>query len=168
MKNMLEHALKVASEAHKDQMYGTEPYMTHVNKVVEIAQVHDQDISIQIACALHDVLEDTDLPYIAIRNAFGYEIAEIVYCVTDELGRNRKEIKRKTYPKIASYWKAVAVKLCDRIANLKDAILNNKRKYQMYHDEHDEFVYYLKIYDGMGDPNQKLWDTYYELIGLPF
>ena len=58
----------------------------------------------------------------------------MVYCVTDEIGRNRKEKKAKTLPKTASNPDAIILKLADRIANIEHG-----GKIDMYAKEYDEF-----------------------------
>ena len=50
---------------------------------------------------LHDTIEDTDTSYRDLFDRFGEEVAELVYAVTSELGRNRAERNRKTCAKIA-------------------------------------------------------------------
>lgn len=48
------------------------------------------------------------------------DIANLVYAVTNEQGRNRAERHLKTYPKIKVYGrKAIILKLADRIANVQ-------------------------------------------------
>ena len=132
----LERAILVAQKAHERQVYDEiYPYTYHVLKVVEIAKELHYDEDILIACALHDTLEDTSLTYNKIKKAFGLEIAEIVYAVTDEMGRNRRERKGKTYPKTKSNWKAIIVKICDRIANMEHSYSYNKKMYEMYLNE---------------------------------
>jgi len=154
----LERALLVAERVHVNQLYDIYPYMYHIRSVVAIAQELGYDESIQIACALHDTMEDGALSYKDIHKAFGYEVAEIVYCVTDELGRNRKEKKEKTYPKIRSLWKAVIVKICDRIGNMRQSKLYNPNKWNMYVNEHDDFS--RNIHNPEHDKNelQRAWD----------
>lgn len=154
----LERALLVAERVHANQLYDIYPYMYHIRSVVGIAQELGYDESIQIACALHDSMEDGALSYKDIHKGFGYEVAEIVYCVTDELGRNRKEKKEKTYPKIRSLWKAVIVKICDRVANMKQSKTYNPNKWNMYVNEHDDFS--KNIHNPEHDKNemQRAWD----------
>ena len=98
--NNKDRAFLVAEKAHINQIYDIYPYIYHIKQVVKVAEELGYDESIIIACILHDTLEDTALSYNDIKKAFGEEIAEIVYAVTDELGRNRLERKQKTYPKI--------------------------------------------------------------------
>lgn len=161
--NAKERAMLVAEKAHAGQSYDIYPYIYHVKQVTEIAEKLGYDESIVVACILHDTLEDGNLSYNDILKSFGEEIAEIVYAVTDELGRNRKERKLKTYPKIKNNWKAVAVKLCDRIANIKQSKDYNPKMLKCYQDEHDDFV--NNIYNISHPQNElgKAWDMLDEI-----
>lgn len=134
-----ERAYLVAEKAHANQTYDIYPYTYHTTSVAKIAEKLGYEEAIVIACILHDTIEDGGLSYNDIKKAFGEEVAEIVYCVTDELGRNRKERKEKTYPKIRGNWKAVVVKICDRIANMKQSQEYNKELFKMYQKEHADF-----------------------------
>lgn len=134
-----QRAMMVAEKAHANQTYDIYPYMYHIKQVVEIAEALGYDESIIIAATLHDVLEDTSLSYNDLKKTFGREVAEIVYAVTDELGRNRSERKAKTYPKIRANWKAAVVKICDRIANMEHSVWYNKELYAMYKNELPDF-----------------------------
>jgi (p)ppGpp synthase/HD superfamily hydrolase len=162
--NDLDKALMIAEKAHNNQSYdGIYPYMYHIKEVVRIAQELEFNVDIQIACALHDVLEDSDLTYNDIKKVFNTEIAEIVYAVTDELGRNRKERKEKTYPKIKANWKAIAVKLCDRIVNIEHSISTNSRFKDLYIKEYVDFKEHLQTFETF--ENTKLgWSYLEELI----
>lgn len=75
-----------------------------------------------------------------LKKAFGEEVAEIVYAVTDELGQNRAERKQKTYPKIKANWKATVVKVCDRIANAQQSKDYNERLFSIYQKENPGFI----------------------------
>ena len=147
----------VAEKAHSNQTYDIYPYMYHIKQVVKIAEELGYDESIIIGAILHDALEDTPLSYNDIKKAFGKEVAEIVYCVTDELGRDRKEKKAKTYPKIRSNWKATVVKICDRIANLTQSKKYNKELYEMYKNEHADFCTNLISQDHPSEEMHKAW-----------
>ena len=138
--NKLERALLVAEKAHANQHYDIYPYMFHIKQVVGVAKELGYDESVLVSCALHDVMEDGDLSYNDIKKGFGEEVAEIVYAVTDELGRNRKERKEKTYLKIKANIKATVVKICDRIANVSHSKEYNKRLFDMYYREHADFA----------------------------
>jgi len=161
-----EKALLVAGRVHANQRYDIFPYIYHIKRVVAIAEKLHYDESIIVACALHDSLEDTDLAYDDIVKFFGLEVAEIVFAVTDELGKNRKEKKEKTYAKIRNNWKAVAVKICDRIANVSHSMEYSDKHIDMYRKEHTDF------YNNIHNPEhpeielRKAWNKLHITLGL--
>lgn len=106
---------------HKNR-YGSRPYSYHLDAVNFIALMFELDFEIQVASFLHDIIEDTEITYGKLKMNFGYEIAEMVYDVTDELGRNRKEAKMKTYQKTKRNQSAILLKVCDRCANVQNSI----------------------------------------------
>ena len=161
-----ERAWMVAEKAHANQSYDIYPYTYHLKQVHAIAVELGYDESIRVACILHDALEDTDLSYNDIKKAFGEEIAEIVYCVTDELGRNRKERKFKTLKKTRKNWKAIATKICDRIANMRQAKNYQTKLYEMYCKESKDFVSTLTTGHNVEELSKawKLYDETREVI----
>lgn len=162
--NNIERALLVAEKAHATQQYDIYPYIFHIKQVVNVAVELGFDETIVVASVLHDILEDTDLSYNDIKKAFGEEVAEIVYCVTDELGRNRKERKEKTYPKIKGNWKATVVKICDRISNMRHSKLYNKRLFDMYKKEHENFCRSIKCDEHPQIEVNKAWGQLNEIM----
>ena len=156
-----------ASKYHKSQWYGSKPYMYHLKKVSDVAlDLNFTDESILMGCLLHDIIEDTEVSYKDIKDNFGEEVAEIVYCVTDELGRSRKERKSKTYKKIRNNPKSIVVKLCDRISNITESMGSenfNIKLMKMYLDEHIDFVNGISNDDSL-DLTTKCWIKYYSVI----
>lgn len=144
-----EKAILFAEQAHQGQQYGLYPYIYHPKQVAEIAEEIGFDEDTIVACILHDVIEDTPISYNDVKKEFGEDVAEIVYAVTDELGRNRKERHDKTYPKIKANPKAIATKLCDRIANVREAKESGSKMLSMYKKEHLEF--YTQLYTPSSD-----------------
>ena len=164
--NTKERAILVAEKVHAGQSYDIYPYIYHIKEVVEIAEKLGYDESIVVACFLHDALEDGNLSYNDIKKSFGEEIAEIVYAVTDELGRNRKERKLKTYPKIKNNWKAAAVKICDRIANIKQSKEFNPKMLKCYQEEHDDFKNGIYNINHPQNELKKAWDMLNDISGF--
>lgn len=157
-------AKEFALLAHKGQQYGTRDYSFHLEAVVGWAKKFNLNEEIIAACWLHDTAEDCGISIEEIRNLFGNAIGEMVFCVTDEPGKNRKERKEKTYPKIAGNADALAVKLCDRIANLNQSILDeNAGLLSMYLKEHPDFKTKLFREDGPAFLNA-IWNTLEELV----
>ena len=133
-------ARMVSVKAHGTQDYdGIFPYKKHLDDVVAVLERYGFSGKYIIAGYLHDIIEDTELSYHKVKTFFGYEVAEMVYCVTDELGRNRAEKKIKTLPKTASNPDAIIIKLADRIANIEHG-----GKIEMYAKEYDEFQSFLR------------------------
>ena len=65
--------------------------------------------------------------------------------VTDETGQNRFDRKQKTYEKTILDSRAVIIKLCDRIANVRSSKKNNDKLFRMYKKEHESFTVGLKL-----------------------
>ncbi len=137
---LVKEAAYFAISAHGNQTYDGYPYYYHLEEVVDILRefgfTEDKYI---ISGYLHDAMEDTAVSYNDIKEKFGIEVAEIVYAVTDELGRNRKERKAKTYPKIKENKDAIIVKLGDRISNMRNSLLKGHKMSEMYIKEYKEF-----------------------------
>lgn len=132
-------ARMVAVKAHGTQAYDEYyPYKKHLDDVVAVLRRFGYSGKFIVAGYTHDIIEDTELSYSKVKKLFGFEIAEMVFCVTDEQGRNRKEKKEKTLPKTASNPDAIILKLADRIANIEHG-----GKIDMYAKEYTEFKTFL-------------------------
>ncbi len=135
-----------AEIAHAGQVYNKEvPYTVHLDCVVEVlGRFGERSEEMKTAAWLHDTIEDTGTSYNDIKDRFGVDVAETVYAVTNELGRNRKERHAKTAPKIKNNNKASLLKLADRIANVEyGAATGGKR--DMYIKEFPEFFAALYV-----------------------
>jgi (p)ppGpp synthase/HD superfamily hydrolase len=160
-----EFAKRLADVAHHKQRYGTNPYTHHLQAVEEILyRFGFDDYELKIAAWLHDIIEDTELSYDQVKHGFGERIANIVYAVTNEMGRNRKERYGKTYPKIKADRKALILKLADRIANIEQAIGTNSRYVDLYRKEWEEF--YSQLFEDVEDQRViKMWKYLESLFG---
>lgn len=137
----IEKALLFAESAHCGQKYGCYPYMYHLLCCKEVAESYLLDEDLVIACLLHDVIEDGSISFGDIKFEFGEAIANIVYAVTDELGKNRKERHNKTYPKIRGHRYAIIVKLIDRYCNIIFSIeTQNNKMLKCYEKENVDFI----------------------------
>lgn len=134
-------AREFATKKHADQLYGEHPYTYHLNAVCEVAQRHCLNGDICVAAWLHDILEDTSVSSVELRTFFGPSVAGLVEAVTDEPGKNRLERAKKTWPKIRTDAAAVALKLCDRIANVQACLdgVGNVKMLKAYRKEYDAF-----------------------------
>jgi len=153
---LVKEASYLAIAAHGTQTYDGYPYYYHLEQVVDVLKEYGYtDDKFVISGYLHDTVEDTDVSYNDIHQKFGLDIAEIVYAVTDELGRNRLERKTKTLPKIAENLDAIIIKLADRIANLR-----NPKKKGMYAKEYQVFKTLLY----KPDHAESMWSELDELV----
>ena len=140
-----ERARQLALEAHKHQKYGELPYEFHLQAVVDVlinfgATLEDEKTApLLVAAWLHDALEDTNIEFQTISSELGSDVAEIVWRVTDEPGKNRKERKLATYQKTKESLAAVTVKLADRIANVTASKKSNPNLFAMYAKEQPAF-----------------------------
>jgi (p)ppGpp synthase/HD superfamily hydrolase len=146
--------------AHAGQKYGDEEYAFHLNQVEDVLmELAPYDDLLYICAWLHDVIEDTKVTHEQIRREFGAEVANIVWAVTDETGKNRAERHVKTYPKIRANPKAVILKLADRIANVRRCVdTGNEKLLRMYRDEYPGFRDALRGPKNAAIPrNSEMW-----------
>jgi len=151
----------VAIKAHGTQDYdGIFPYEKHLDDVVDVLKrFHITDPVMLCAAYLHDSPEDGNLSYKDIKRHFGFVVAEIVYSVTDELGRDRAEKKRKTLPKTSQNVQGCTLKVADRIANIEMG-----GKVDMYKKEFTEFQKWVyKVEDPQVQP---MWVHLRTLVGV--
>lgn len=138
-----------AIEAHQstNHFYDGKSYSVHLVLVAAYAQkyidkipeAHREDVI--NACWLHDTIEDTRKTYNDIKRISNETVANIVYAVTNEKGKNRKErANAKYYAGIISEPFARFVKLCDRLANVKYSVDNNSRMREVYQKENEHFI----------------------------
>lgn len=142
-------AKEMQVKAHEEQKYGEYPYSYHIEHVEDVFRRFYQRseeglAAVFIAICLHDALEDTSLTREEIQTELNEDIATLVWRVTDEPGKNRKERKEKTYLKTREDERAIIIKLADRIANVESCQSSNNRLLKMYQKEHAEFVQALR------------------------
>ena len=140
----LKEIIRYAVRSHEGQFYGNFPYSTHLSDVYDVLIEFGIQDSVLLAGAwLHDILEDRDRNYADIKRIADIEVAEVVYAVTDEKGKNRKERHEKTWPGILSIERAIVLKQADMIANMRRGIREKSRQLQMYRKEYPEFRVYF-------------------------
>jgi (p)ppGpp synthase/HD superfamily hydrolase len=126
---------------------GLSYHEAHLTKVVDVAKRFiqwvpwDMQDFVLAACWLHDVIEDCRVTYNDLKEVFGEGIADIVYAVTNEKGKTRKErANNKYYAGIRTTPCATFVKLCDRIANIEAGVAKGGKMVEMYRKEQVYFV----------------------------
>ena len=116
-----------------NQKYGNEPYSKHLEDVVGLVRkylplvikrlnLHRDHRKILLASAwLHDVLEDCDQFNVGdIEGFFGPSVAQIVETLTGKGSRSERVVSGY-YERVRADKFAMFVKMCDRLANIKDA-----------------------------------------------
>jgi (p)ppGpp synthase/HD superfamily hydrolase len=162
-------AQRYATECHHktNHMYGDVPYFWHISSVATIAEIFKSNIpdedweDVLSACWCHDVIEDTRQTYNDVRSATNERVAEIVYALTNEKGRNRAERgSSKYYQGIRKTKYATFVKLCDRIANVKHSIASGSKMTKMYREEQVKFQEQLD----RGESYSDMWRLLNQLL----
>lgn len=125
---LTEYAQQYASELHKDQLYGEQPYSDHLNLVAiytqaicEKAELDDNTKEVAICTAwLHDCVEDGHTEIEDICDKFNMDIARCVSLLTKDidlfnLDKYLKEIKESPIARI--------VKTADVMSNLAVSVV---------------------------------------------
>lgn len=139
---MINIARSFALAAHGDQKYGNLPYSFHLDEVASIARKYGE--TAEILAYLHDVIEDTDVTAVEIKDTFGSFTAKCVHVLSDEPGDTRKIRKSATYHKMAKIEGelvlALLVKAADRLANMRHATKTQDKNFiNLYRAEYKVF-----------------------------
>lgn len=122
----LEQARAFGIQHHAGQLYGQQPYVVHLDAVVEHLKSVDASPSLQVAGYLHDILEDTSVTATTLTRIFGQNVCALVWAVTGE-GRTRAEKVAQTVAKLQALPEARLLKLADRLANVEACVQGNHR-----------------------------------------
>jgi len=116
-----------AAETHRGQTYpGTDlPYLMHLSFVtmevmaaLTVEPEHDGNLAVQCAL-LHDTIEDTDITYEQVAQAFGTPVAQGVLALSKDPSIARAKQMQDSLYRIRQQPSEVwMVKLADRITNL--------------------------------------------------
>lgn len=138
-KSQLQIAIEIAIVAHGEQMYGSNPYIYHLNQVDRIAvkrfvnvKDHCEQYSkvpgdffdnLRATCYLHDIIEDTDVTIEDLKAAgINDEVCDAVTLLT--------KVDLETYSDyilaIRTNSLATRVKLCDTATNLEHSIRSSR------------------------------------------
>lgn len=134
---MSKEARDFAISAHGGQLYGSEPYRSHLFSVVQILRDYGFRGKWEEAGWLHDTIEDTQITLEDLRGRFGDWVAQVVWAVSG-VGHNRKTRNASIYSKLANNHDSRIVKVADRIANVENSKAGSSHR-AMYLKERDEF-----------------------------
>jgi (p)ppGpp synthase/HD superfamily hydrolase len=149
-KTIVDISYKYAKKCHKstNHRYDNHPYTYHLKMVVfyikkysYLIPENDRDIVISAGCC-HDTIEDTRQTFNNVCEATNKEIALLVYAVTNEKGKTRKErANKKYYEGIRNTKHATILKCCDRLANINYSKKNRKKNtmFDCYYKEQENF-----------------------------
>lgn len=148
--NLVDKAKVFAIRLHGEinHRYDGHPYWLHLEHVVEVAgrYLHllpsaSVEETVLAACWAHDIIEDCRITYNDVKRELGEEVAEIVYALTNEKGKTRKQrASVKYYAGIRATPYATFTKLCDRIANFEYSIEHESKMMEVYAKENTHFL----------------------------
>lgn len=135
--NKVEEAFSLANAAHEGQKrVSGDPYICHPVEVTKILASYMMDYESIIAGLLHDVIEDTQITKIEIKEQFGDQVANLV----DGLSKLKKaEFKNRTIAQgenfrkmllaMANDIRVIIIKLADRLHNIRTIhVLSDERR----------------------------------------
>lgn len=160
MNELVKKAKLFAIKAHFDvnQKYDGYEYCLHLQKVynwaIKYQHLIDENIIYDVlsACWLHDIIEDARMTYNDIKQKFGYNIAELVFALTNEKGKTREErANDKYYNEMKLVNGAVFIKICDKLANSQYSFENKSSMNDTYKEEYQHFknIVYNDLYKDM-------------------
>ena len=137
----LEHAIDVATEAHKGQKRKSgQDYITHPLSVADILIEWGMDIDTVIAGVLHDTVEDTPTKLSDIESLFGRDVAFLVDGVTkvskarsgmrnlDSYLPETKDNLTKLLIAVGQDMRVIIIKLADRLHNMQTLKYKSREK----------------------------------------
>lgn len=126
-KDLIPRARAFALVMHGDQMYGSRPYIEHLDRVAELVRQAGGCAWLIAAAYLHDILEDTKCTVERLAMLFGVRIAGWVYAVSGT-GATRAERQQSIVLRLQCTPGARLLKLCDRVANVEQCLATGNAK----------------------------------------
>ena len=139
MTYFIQHADRFAETAHASvgqvRKYTGEPYIVHPRSVANILQTTATFYTEEMVAAalLHDVVEDTDVTHRQVKDEFGFQVAELVYWLTDAATRENNSGNRATRVRLNAEHIGIApndaktIKACDVMDNIASIVEHDVR-----------------------------------------
>jgi (p)ppGpp synthase/HD superfamily hydrolase len=141
----------------------------YINHVVETARLLTEEGNIFepeviIAAILHVTIEDTDTTPHELESLFGAKVKNLVLELTDDkllpkAERKKLQIENARHKSI----NAKLIKICDKIANIKD-IINNPPENWSDERRREYLDWAEKVVNGLKGTNEKLEKLFYETL----
>lgn len=146
-------ALRFATVYHTGQKrkYTGEPYISHPVAVAQIVSKVPHDENMLAAALLHDTVEDTPATFDDISTNFGFDVAMLVYFLTDVSGPQhgnreaRKALDAQHYARGCA--RSQTIKVADLIHNTLDISSHDQRFWQIYRAEKSHSLSLLTLAD---------------------
>jgi GTP diphosphokinase / guanosine-3',5'-bis(diphosphate) 3'-diphosphatase len=136
-KEKIQFAYEFAKAAHSDwKRHSWEPYIVHPLKATIFLLAIKPDVATIQACILHDVIEDTEIPYETILREFGREVADLcewlvkVSKVRYQWEERHLETLKKTFLAMGKDLRVIFIKLADRVHNIQTLKYHPKEEKQ--------------------------------------
>lgn len=147
-------AFHFSATKHKDQRRKDSDATPYVNHPIALAHILVNEAGVTdpitiCSALLHDTIEDTNTTETEIRAEFGREVAQVVMEVTDDKSlakHQRKQAQIDHAPRLST--RARAVKLADKIANLRDVESNPPPDWSLSRCQ-DYFDWALAVVEGL-------------------
>ena len=123
---MLLKAIEFAARKHSTQRRKDEEASPYINHPIAVAHLLADtggitDLITLMAAVLHDTVEDTETTPSELEEHFGQSVRMVVEEVTDDKSLEKAERKQRQIDHAPHLSKrAKAIKLCDKIANVRD------------------------------------------------
>lgn len=134
-----------------NHLYDGKPYDVHLRLVAKYAKKYlyllpeNDGVNVLAACWLHDTIEDCRKTYNDVKLLFGETVADIVYALSNEKGKNRAErANHKYYSGIKATQYAAFCKICDRLANVEYSRSVGSSMLRKYKKENKDFTHHFK------------------------
>ena len=138
--DLLDRAIVFAVQAHHNSERRGKgfPYIVHPLEAVEIVATITPDQELLAAAALHDTIEDTDVTYEQLCDAFGKRIADLVHSESDQFTAGVSEADSWHDRKQAAINRLATAAHDAKIVAMGDKLSNMRaiwRDYQLKGDE---------------------------------
>ena len=166
-KKMLKKAVEFTKENMKDvppRKFNNKPAYLHPMRVLElVTQYEPDDIFLQVAAVLHDIIEDTDKTKYNIRELFGDEVMNLVVELTSDKDKCNRVGKAKYLSDKMNNMtdRALLTKLCDRLDNVSDFDIADKEWRNKYSEQTETILASLHP---LNEKQQKVADRIWDIV----